>query len=233
MRAPPTGAATSRPDSSGPAPTAAGTSTWFVDCKHYKTKGVPPEALQGLLSWAQAERPDVALVIASGFLSNPAKDYLRSYKENNHPPFRIASWERPILDKLGRRNRDLLSRSGLTRMRTESEVIAAEEEFFDRVWYERHLDRLEMHESDEDPMPEHFYEMAQREVERVKRERPDLRRGENDFEWGMWQGKLSALRWARTGISSTPDERCSCSLARSRIPAQPFGEIERNSGNRS
>jgi hypothetical protein len=36
--------------------------TWFVDCKHY-SKGVPPEALQGLLAWANAERPDVALVI--------------------------------------------------------------------------------------------------------------------------------------------------------------------------
>jgi hypothetical protein len=50
--------------------------TWFVDCKHYG-RGVPPEALQGLLAWAQAERPHVALVIASGFLSNAAKDYLK------------------------------------------------------------------------------------------------------------------------------------------------------------
>ena len=47
--------------------------TWFVDCKRYK-KGVPPEKLQGLLAWANAERPDVALFIASGFLSNPAKE---------------------------------------------------------------------------------------------------------------------------------------------------------------
>ena len=39
--------------------------TWFVDCKHYDS-GVPPEALQGLLAWSQAERPEVALVIASG-----------------------------------------------------------------------------------------------------------------------------------------------------------------------
>ena len=29
--------------------------TWFVDCKHYK-RGVPPEALQGTIAWAQAER---------------------------------------------------------------------------------------------------------------------------------------------------------------------------------
>lgn len=59
--------------------------TWFVDCKHYD-KGVPPTALQGLLAWAHAERPHVALVIASGYLSNACKDYLRDYEENNRPP---------------------------------------------------------------------------------------------------------------------------------------------------
>jgi Restriction endonuclease len=36
--------------------------TWFIDCKHYK-RGVPPEALQGLTTWAEAERPGTALVI--------------------------------------------------------------------------------------------------------------------------------------------------------------------------
>jgi hypothetical protein len=73
--------------------------TWFVDCKRYD-QGVPPEAVQGLLAWAQAERPHVALVVASGFLTNACKDHLRSYEENNRPPFRIKYWERPILDKL-------------------------------------------------------------------------------------------------------------------------------------
>jgi len=83
--------------------------TWFVDCKHYG-RGVPPEALQGLLAWAQAERPHVALVIASGFLSNAAKDYLKDFEQNNRPPFRIKYWEQPTLDELARGNRDLLDR---------------------------------------------------------------------------------------------------------------------------
>src|SRR4051794_27648820 len=43
--------------------------TWFIDCKHYD-RGVPPEAVEGVLAWSQAERPNVALVIASGYLSN-------------------------------------------------------------------------------------------------------------------------------------------------------------------
>src|SRR5438105_4128612 len=44
---------------------------WFVDCKHYK-KGVPPERLQSLLAWAEAERPNMALFMCSNFLSNPS-----------------------------------------------------------------------------------------------------------------------------------------------------------------
>jgi hypothetical protein len=83
--------------------------TWFVDCKHYE-RGVPPEAVQGLLTWAQAERPHVALVIASGFLSNAAKDYLRDYEQNNRPPFRIKYWERPTVNELASQDRELLAR---------------------------------------------------------------------------------------------------------------------------
>ena len=72
---------------------------WFVDCKHYK-QGVPPEKIQGLLAWASAERADVALITASNHLSNPCKDHLKAYEENNRPPFRVKHWERPQLRKL-------------------------------------------------------------------------------------------------------------------------------------
>lgn len=168
--------------------------TWFIDCKHYES-GVPPDALQGLLAWSQSERPHVALVIASGYLSNPAKEYLRRYEENNRPPFRVKYWERPVLDKLTEGNRDLLCRFLLEGQRSQSEIIAAQEEFFDRVWYERHLVGRLKHESGEEPMREDIYKMALEAAERVKARRPDLRPCEGDFEWGMWNGKLSALRW--------------------------------------
>jgi hypothetical protein len=53
--------------------------TWFVDCKHYK-RGVPPAALQGLLTWAEAEHPDVVLVIASCgcVVPQPCRDAVQS-----------------------------------------------------------------------------------------------------------------------------------------------------------
>ncbi|MBA3370495.1 MAG: restriction endonuclease [Thermoleophilaceae bacterium] len=168
--------------------------TWFADCKHY-AKGIPPEALQGLLAWANAERPDVALVIASGFLSNAAKDYISNYVENNRPPFRIKYWERPVLDKLTRGNRELLDRFVLGGMRSQSEIIAAEEEFFDRIWYERHLVGRMKHESGEGRTTDEIHAVALEAAERVKGRRPDLHPTEDDFEWGMWNGKLSALRW--------------------------------------
>jgi len=75
------------------------TERWFVDCKQYK-EGVPPTAIQGALSWANAERPNVLLIVASNFLSNPNKEYIESYKVNNRPSFRIVFWEKPDLEKM-------------------------------------------------------------------------------------------------------------------------------------
>jgi len=72
---------------------------WFVQCKHHK-KGVPPTELQGILTWATAENPDKVLIIASNFLSNPAKDFLKDYERTNKPRFKIKIWERPDLDRL-------------------------------------------------------------------------------------------------------------------------------------
>lgn len=83
--------------------------TWFIDCKHYK-RGVPPEKLYGLLAWANAERPDVALCITSGYLSNATKDYLEAYVRNNRPPFRIRYWERKVLEDLLEGHEDLVQR---------------------------------------------------------------------------------------------------------------------------
>jgi hypothetical protein len=148
--------------------------TWFVDCKHYD-KGVPPEALQGLIAWAQAERPHVALVIASGFLSNPAKDWIGDYVRNNRPPFRIKHWERPQLDRLTRGNPELLERFRLGGMRTQSEIIEAEQEFFDRVWHERHLVGVDRHESSESRMTDEINAMALKAAERVRASRADIR----------------------------------------------------------
>lgn len=172
--------------------------TWFVQCKHYK-KGVPPEKLEGVLTWAQAERPDVVLVIASNFLSNPAKDFLENYQRNNRPPFRIKYWERPTLERLARGKADLLRKYllELGALRRQNEILAAEQEFFDKVWHERHLLFRHRVESGEQTVSPELWKRALEAAEQVRQTYSESQLGPYDeFEWGMISGKLSALRWA-------------------------------------
>lgn len=82
---------------------------WFVECKHYK-EGVSPDKIQGALSWAQAERPNRLIIIASGFLSNPCKDFLKKYKNENKPIFEIEIWEKPQIEKQVKKYPNLLKK---------------------------------------------------------------------------------------------------------------------------
>lgn len=169
--------------------------TWFVQCKHYK-RGVPPDKLQGLLSWAQAERPDTALVVASNFLSNPSKDFLRDYEQNNRPPFRIKYWERPTLDRLTQGNVHLLDKYLLGGLRSQNEILAAEQEFFDKVWYSRHSMLAHLVESGRKKVDPGIWQGALRAASEVRKRYGEDELGPyDDFEWGILSGKLSALRW--------------------------------------
>lgn len=85
---------------------------WFVECKHHR-QGVPPEKLQSILSWAQAERPNKVLIIVSNFLSNPAKEYIEHYREKNKPAFDIVIWEKPKFEELMATRSKLLRKYGL------------------------------------------------------------------------------------------------------------------------
>jgi tetratricopeptide (TPR) repeat protein len=85
------------------------TEHWFVECKHSQ-RAVPAQELQPLLAAASAHRPDVALFIVSGFLSNPAKDFLASYVSENKPAFRIKYLESPDLVEFCRDHPKLIAR---------------------------------------------------------------------------------------------------------------------------
>ncbi|HEX9362397.1 MAG TPA: restriction endonuclease [Candidatus Dormibacteraeota bacterium] len=173
--------------------------TWFVDCKHHK-RGIPPDALQGLFTWSEAERPAVALVVASGYLSNPAKDWMDQYATNRHPPFRIRHWERPVLSRMLASRPALMQRHDIIvadSMRTLSEILAAEQEFFDKVWYVR---KLILEESIEDgrhnPLPPDIEEQMHAAMRAVEERYGAENVGPwDDWEWGFVNGKLSALRW--------------------------------------
>src|SRR5262245_32170268 len=79
----------------------------FADCKHYR-KAVPPTELQSGLAWAEAESPNLLLFIASGYFSNPAKEYLEKYRQTRKPRFRIKTWELPQLEHITRGRRSFL-----------------------------------------------------------------------------------------------------------------------------
>jgi len=171
--------------------------TWFVECKHHK-KGVPPEKLQNLLSWAEAERPHTVLFVVSNFLSNSSKDYIENYKAKRNPPFRIKCWEKPDLEKLASRKNSLLKKYDLIGIpaRTVKEILAAEEEQFEKIWYDRHRHLRAQVESGEDtPNPE-IWQRALANAKRIEDKYDEDQIGPwDDFEWGMLNGKLSALRW--------------------------------------
>jgi len=86
---------------------------WFVECKHY-LRGVPPEKIQGAIAWANAMRPDVLLLVASNFFSNPAKTYIGNYLKENKPSYRIKIWELKDLENLTAGKSDLRHKYNLT-----------------------------------------------------------------------------------------------------------------------
>lgn len=81
--------------------------------------------------------------------------------------------------------------------RTLAEILEAEQEFFDHIWFERSLDYTNRWESGkrEERDTEEGYRVSIDAQARVKARRPNLRLAETNYEWGMWNGKLSTLRW--------------------------------------
>lgn len=166
---------------------------WFVDCKHYN-RAVPPTELQNALSWAEAERPNVLLFIASGYFSNPAKDYLETYRQNRRPYFRIKTWEFPQLTHALASRHSLVYEYDLVKdsakKRSAREVQKAAHEYEDKIWYGRSTPESRM--TGWEPRLRRDVLKGQRIMEKRYGKRLMAK---NDFEWGMFNGKLSALRW--------------------------------------
>lgn len=94
-----------------------------------------------------------------------------------------------------------------------SEILVSLEELLDKVWYNRHRNtririgrgEIKIVEKETFPIRSHtkrpiqrdVWEMAQKAAKRVERKYGTENLGPwDDFEWGMLNGKLSALRWA-------------------------------------
>lgn len=87
-------------------------------------------------------------------------------------------------------------------LRGEDEISAAEQEYYDRIWYGRHAGSIERYEKivngeiQERTTPEiAAMALAAGQTMREKYGGEDNLLAADDFEWGMMTGKLSALRW--------------------------------------
>jgi HNH endonuclease len=80
--------------------------------------------------------------------------------------------------------------------RSEFEIVEALEEFFDKVWYDRHMLLLQLEDEGKTHTPLDIMQRANEAAERIRLKYGQQDLGPySDFDWGMLNGRFSALRW--------------------------------------
>ncbi|MBF4606443.1 hypothetical protein [Curtobacterium sp. VKM Ac-1393] len=128
---------------------------------------------------------------------NGAKNWLADYERSNRPPFRVRVWEKPQLLQLVAKNLDIAFRHdvGTSTLRRVSEILSAESELADRLWYERKpLDEnVDLYDCADDIKAGML--AAKREMEQQYCVEELAKDVESDWNWGYLSGRISALRW--------------------------------------
>ncbi|PKL50367.1 MAG: hypothetical protein CVV39_01550 [Planctomycetes bacterium HGW-Planctomycetes-1] len=80
--------------------------------------------------------------------------------------------------------------------RSDDEIRDAIEEFFDKVWYDRHQQLKQDVEDEIETVDPGIWKQALKAAAKIEAKYPPEELGpHSDFDWGMINGKLSALRW--------------------------------------
>jgi hypothetical protein len=86
--------------------------------------------------------------------------------------------------------------SGPFEERSKDEVAAAIDELTDKVWYNRHQELRELVDEGQEEVDPQIWRDALKAAKRIEDKYGIDNLGPyDDFEWGMLNGKLSALRW--------------------------------------
>ena len=76
------------------------------------------------------------------------------------------------------------------------EVKKAENEFYEKIWLDRHFALEDYIEKQVEKIDSKLWKQAQEVAQKIIGKYGEENLGPySDFEWGMMNGKLSALRW--------------------------------------